>query len=140
MMVRRLAIAAIAVLVSGCGGASATTDLDYVAGRTAYRTCAACHHATGTGGVGPALTAVRETFPDCADQQQWISLGTVRWMAEMGATYGANDIEITGVMPEFAQSLSPEQIAQVAYYERVRFGGGDEAVERASCGLPPALP
>jgi mono/diheme cytochrome c family protein len=111
------------------------TDTDYVAGRTVYRTCAACHHATGTGGSGPALDAVRTTFPDCSEHQRWISYGSERWKAEVGDTYGTNNTEIGGVMPEFARSLSPEQIAQVAYYERVRFDGGDEETERIACGL-----
>jgi hypothetical protein len=38
-------------------------------------------------------------------------------------------------MPTFGSSLSAEQIASVAAFERVRFGGADPAETLADCGL-----
>ena len=100
-----------------------------------FGTCAACHGKDGKGGAGPALATVRETFPDCADQQKWITLGSEGWKNEVGDTYGAQGKAITTVMPAFGESLSPEQIKQIALYERVRFGGADLASEKTACGL-----
>ena len=97
--------------------------------------CSSCHGSNGRGGVGPSLVDVRETWPDCADQQDWIALGSERWKAERGSTYGANDSPITKVMPQHATSLTPDEIAAVAAFERIQYGGGDEATELAACGL-----
>lgn len=38
-------------------------------------------------------------------------------------------------MPSFAASLSPEQIAAAAAFERVRFGGADPDTTLVDCGL-----
>lgn len=103
-------------------------------GSEVFATCAACHGTTGTGGVGPALAAVRETFPDCRTHIDWIRLGSEGWKAEVGPTYGANDTPIDKVMPSF-DTLDEQALRRIAFYERVRFGGGEPESERAACGL-----
>lgn len=104
-------------------------------GRSTFATCAACHGSDGAGGIGPALTAVRETFPDCETHIRWIRLGSKRWSEEVGPTYGAADTVIEGTpMPSF-DSLSDVEIRRIAMYERVRFGGGELESERTACGL-----
>ncbi len=107
-----------------------------MAGRDIYATCAACHGGEGTGGVGPALASVRLTFPTCDEHVSWIELGSAGWQDSFGETYGATAKPVTGGMPSFA-GLSELERSQVAYYERVRFGGADPTQEAAACGLEP---
>jgi mono/diheme cytochrome c family protein len=124
------------VIGVGCGSGSVTSE-SLRMGRGVYAdNCSSCHGSSGQGGVGPSLANVLETWPDCADQQDWITLGSERWKAERGPTYGANDKPVAKVMPEHAKSLTPDEIAAVAAFERVQYGGGDEATESAACGLP----
>ena len=101
--------------------------------------CTACHGPNG-GGVAtfPALTggALLSSFPpdSCSVQIEWISLGTVGWP---DSTYGADAKPVGGsgaVMPGFAASLSAEELAAVAVYERVAFGGQDLAAAEIDCG------
>jgi len=105
--------------------------------------CTACHGANG-GGVAtfPAFTngALLATFPQdsCSAQIEWISLGSLGWP---DSTYGANDTPVGGsgaVMPSFVDVLSPEEIAAVAIYERVAFGGQDLDAALADCGASSA--
>lgn len=124
------------VIGVGCGPGSAPSA-SLRAGRDVYgERCSACHGSRGQGGVAPALSDVLETWPDCADQQEWIALGSERWKTEHGPTYGANDTPVTKVMPEHAARLTPEEIAFVAAFERVEYGGGDRATELLACGVP----
>ena len=111
-----------------------SADPDWIGGREIYATCAACHGKAGEGGVGPALSTVRETFPDCDEHKRWISLGSVRWKEQVGETYGAKGSVVNGAMPAF-NDLSDVQLGQIAMYERVRFGGADQEAESAACGL-----
>lgn len=120
------------VTVSACQ--SAPSDPDMAGGREVFATCAACHGKSGEGGVGPALAGVLVTFPDCETHMQWIRLGSERWKAEIGETYGTANEPIDKVMPSF-ESLDPLALRQIAMYERVRFGGGEIEAERAACGL-----
>ena len=102
-----------------------------------YSQCSACHGSDGGGGTGPAFTggAVLATFPEgsCSDHIQWVLLGTSGWPED---TYGANQKPVGGggVMPGFP-NLTEEELASVALYERVAFGG--QALEDAEvdCGL-----
>ncbi len=119
--------------LAACGGAE-PADPDWIAGREIFGTCAPCHGKGGEGGIGPAFSTVRETFPDCATQQKWISLGSEGWKKNVGDSYGATDKPIEKVMPSF-DKLTDTELAQVAVYERVRFGGGDLETERIACGL-----
>lgn len=106
------------------------------AGHEVYSSiCATCHGGNGDGGSAPALTDVLETFATCADQIEWITLGSDRYRDERGPTYGDTDKEITSVMPEFGKTLSEREIAAVAAFERHRFGGDEEAVAAGDCGL-----
>ena len=114
------------------------SSVDYFAqGEGLYSQCVACHSADGSGGAGPAFSggAVLATFPadSCGDHIEWIRLGTAGWP---DPTYGATDKPVggAGLMPAFG-SMDDEQIASVALYERVQFGG--QALEDAEidCGL-----
>jgi hypothetical protein len=129
-------IAVMVVIGVGCGSGSATSG-PLRTGRGVYADrCSSCHGNRGQGGVGPTLEHVLETWPDCTDQQDWIALGSERWKAERGPTYGADDAPITKVMPEHSETLTPDEIAMVAAFERVEYGGGDEATELADCDVP----
>lgn len=132
-----LAVAAIAISLAACSqGGAAELDPDLRAGRDTYRAvCAACHGGNGQGASAPALTGVLETFSLCADQIEWITVGSARHQTEVGPTYGDQGKEITGVMPGFGTSLSDGEIARVAAFERHEFGGAAEEDARADCGV-----
>jgi mono/diheme cytochrome c family protein len=118
-----------------CGPGSATPE-SLRAGRSVYGDhCSTCHGKRGQGGVGPALSNVLETWPGCDDHRAWIALGSEGWKADHGPTYGADDIPITKVMPGHALTLTPAEIAAVAAFERVEYGGGDPTTEMTACGL-----
>ena len=97
--------------------------------------CAGCHGAQGQGGTGPPLTGVVSTFSSCADHIEWVTKGSSGLQAEGRTTYGDAGKPITANMPAFGGILSPEQIASVVSYERVRLAGGDPAIILADCGL-----
>jgi hypothetical protein len=63
-------------------------------------------------------------------------MGSALWKSELGDRYGSNrDKPVEGGMPSFKDSFSIDEIRQVAYYERIRFGEADPEAERAACGL-----
>lgn len=97
--------------------------------------CSACHGNAGQGGVGPSLSNVLNTWPSCDDQKEWISIGSEGWKETYGPTYGANNAEIKTKMPAHGDKLSPDEIAAVAAFERVQYGGGDVETELAACGI-----
>lgn len=133
---RRFVLAMVVVsTVVACGQSTSELGPDLEAGRDTYRSsCAACHGGNGEGGAGPALSEVIETFSSCDDQIRWITLGSERFKAEVGPTYGDAGKDITGVMPEFSTSLSETEIARVATYERHEFGGATAEEARGACG------
>jgi mono/diheme cytochrome c family protein len=88
-------------------------------GQVEYAECAACHSADGSGGVGPALTGVRETWPDYRDHMAWVRLGSAGWPTD---TYGATDKAKKGGMPPHP-AMTDAQLAEVVLYERATFGG-----------------
>lgn len=140
MSPRRLVLALVAVaVVAACSQSSAPDPElgpELEAGRQAYQsTCAACHGGNGDGGSAPALTDVVATFGDCADQIEWIVMGSERHKAEVGPTYGDTDKEITAIMPSFENTLSSTEITQVAAFERHRFGGAAAEAALTDCGL-----
>lgn len=95
--------------------------------------CAGCHGPSGQGiGNFPTLTGVLTTFGVCGDHISWVSLGSSGWP---DSTYGDTGKTVAGGMPGFSTSLSEEQIAAVAAFERVRFGGADEETTLVDCGL-----
>ncbi len=127
---------------SGVGGGGT----DYLAlGDAIYHgdgaTCVGCHGAGGGGGVGPALTGVLTTFGSCTDHMEWVRLGTQGFQAAGRTTYGDTNKPVGGggTMPSHA-SLSPEQLAAVVTFERVRFGGEDPAEALVDCGVGPEAP
>ena len=121
---------------SGAGGGG----VDFIAqGQAIYDapgSCAGCHGADGGGsGSIPALTGVLTTFGACGDHVEWVDLGSSGFQAAGETTYGDPNKPINGGMPGFGTSLSEEQIAAVAAFERVRFGGADPAEVLTDCGL-----
>jgi cytochrome c553 len=121
---------------SGAGGGG----VDFIAqGQAIFDapgSCAGCHGADGGGsGSIPALTGVLTTFGACGDHVEWVGLGSSGFQAAGETTYGDPNKPINGGMPGFATSLSEEQIAAVAAFERVRFGGADPAETLTDCGL-----
>ena len=124
---------------SGAGGGG----IDFIAqGQAIYDaagSCQGCHGATGGGGGSiPALTGVLTTFGSCDDHIEWVNLGSSGFQAAGESTYGDPNKPINGGMPTFGSSLSAEQLASVAAFERVRFGGADPAETLVECGLAPA--
>jgi mono/diheme cytochrome c family protein len=125
----------LSLLAGACGGDSTPEALR--GGHDVYsKLCATCHGGGGQGGVGPSLENVMTTWPTCAEQQEWIALGSERWKQVHGPTYGADDQPIKAPMPGFDDRLSDEEIASVAAFERVQYGGGELDAVFADCGLP----
>lgn len=98
--------------------------------------CSTCHGVNGQGTAAfPALTGVLTTFGKCEDHTHWVTLGSDGTKAEGETTYGDTNKPIKGGMPTFGASLTPEQIASVAAFERVQFGGGNRDEVLVDCGL-----
>lgn len=133
----RLALVAVVVSLAACGGGEPASGPDPITlGRQVYGDhCSVCHGSAGTGGVGPALDVVGETWPTCAEHIAWVTIGSAAWQAEHGGTYGATGRPNTGLMPAHGPLLTAEEIAQVSAYERVIYGGMDRAAVLADCGL-----
>lgn len=139
-MKKRLALVATAIIIfaacSGSGASTTTLPPDLEEGRQVYQaSCALCHGGNGQGGSAPALTGVLETFGSCQDQIRWITIGSQRHKDEVGPTYGDTEKPITGIMPSFDATLTADQIARVAAFERYRFGGADPVTANADCGI-----
>ena len=138
----RLAVDPVSGEMVNCdGSAFGGNEIDFFAlGEETYSRagCIACH---GPGGAGlanfPAFTggALLTTFPEgsCATHIEWVRLGTAGWP---DPTYGANNKPVGGsgaVMPTFGSILDDQELAAVALYERVSFGGEDLAVAQTDC-------
>jgi hypothetical protein len=123
---------------TGGGAGGGGTDFialggDLYAGNvTPAANCAGCHGASGQGGVGPPLGGVLTTFGACEDHVQWVTLGSLGFSAE--GTYGDTNKPVNGGMPAHA-ALTDEQLAAVAAFERVRFGGANPEETLVDCGL-----
>lgn len=132
-----LALAAALLAACASGGTSGQAlGPDLETGREVFgRVCASCHGGNGEGGAGPALASVIETFGDCQDHIRWVTIGSERHKKDVGPVYGDTGKEITGIMPSFESVLTATEIAQVAAFERHRFGGADSEVVQADCGL-----
>jgi hypothetical protein len=123
---------------TGVGAGGGGTDFialggDLYAGNvTPAANCAGCHGASGQGGVGPPLGGVLTTFGACEDHVQWVTLGSLGFSAE--GTYGDTNKPVNGGMPAHA-ALTDEQLAAVAAFERVRFGGANPEETLVDCGL-----
>ena len=123
----------LAALVAGCSGSSEPPELRE--GRAVYgEVCSVCHGARGEGQTAPALTEVITTWPSCADQVEWIALGSDGWKARHGDVYGARRTPVAGGMPAHQDRLTPAEIRLVAAFERTAYGGLDAEVALAECG------
>jgi mono/diheme cytochrome c family protein len=91
-------------------------------GAKIFQNCAACHGASGEGGVGPSFQGgvLAKDWPNFKDQIRWVSLGSAGWP---GDTYGANNKPKKGGMPAWTGQLTPLQIAEVVRYEREVLSG-----------------
>ena len=122
------------LLLVACGGSERPAVLR--TGRDVYgSTCSVCHGPRGGGEIGPSLESVVETWPTCEEHVQWIELGSDGWRAEFGDSYGATLKPVIGGMPGQGSTLDPEEIAAVAAYERIEFGGLDQEATLIECGL-----
>jgi len=105
--------------------------------------CASCHLASGDGakggGTGQQLSnghAVK-TFADPLNQVHWIAFGAVGGARPSG-TYGDADRPggamnintLSGQMPAFGKTLSPEELAAVTIYVREGLSGGKPADDK----------
>jgi mono/diheme cytochrome c family protein len=119
-----------ALIYAGAMVKSTTEDPQIAEGRTLYAAnCSGCHAADGTGGTGRNLHEVLLTFPDVKDHIAWIDNGS----PDAGTPYGdpkrpggqriAGSGGYTTKMPGFKGTLTADQIAAIARYERVEFGG-----------------
>jgi mono/diheme cytochrome c family protein len=116
-----------ALIYAGALVKTAPADPVFDEGQAVYQDlCSGCHGAGGEGGTGRPLNEVVEVFPDAADHVAWIENGS----PEAGTPYGdpgkgriSGSDGYTTPMPGFKDDLTAEQIAAVAYYERVEFGG-----------------
>jgi mono/diheme cytochrome c family protein len=125
----------------GGGGADfiALGEAIYQGNEVGAVNCAGCHGAGGGGGAGPALNGVLRVFGACPDHIEWVALATGGLEAAGESTYGDTNKPLRGFggasMPGFASTLTEEQIAAVAAFERVRFGGQEPEATLTDCGL-----
>jgi len=123
------------------GTMSKSTSVDpqiKLGGQIFAANCSGCHGAAGEGGTGRPLNEVLKTFPDVKDHLAWIENGS----PAAGTPYGdpkrpggqriAGSNGFTAKMPGFKGTLSADEIAAVARYERVTFGGEAASAEASS--------
>lgn len=126
-----LALVVLSLALGACGGSSAD---DFDEGRALYGDhCAVCHGSAGEGGIGPTLVDVLATWPSCDQQVEWVSIGSERWRAQYGETYGATDNPITAVMPQHDDRLTLDEIRLVSAFERIQYGGQEEEAAFEDC-------
>lgn len=125
------------------GGAAGGVDVRALVGEgsalyAAPSSCSSCHGASGEGGSGPALAGtLLDTFSMCTDHIEWVSLGTDGFLGAGRNTYGdaGTTVGSGGVMPSFGDTLTPQEIATVVFYERVVLGGQDIEEAVFDCGF-----
>ena len=107
-------------------------------GAEVYGSCAGCHGADGGGGAGRQMNAgeVLKTFPAIEDHLRWMQFGTEKYKTAGIEIYGNPNREggvhktgSFGIMPGWADQLTPYQILAVTCYVRYDIGGADEASE-----------
>jgi mono/diheme cytochrome c family protein len=129
------------VLVTACGDGTGGQSVDpndiVQLGKQLFQSegCVHCHGDMGQGVTAPALRDGRvvEDFPVCADQIHWVTLGSARWLRDVGPTYGAQSKPVKGGMPGFGNRLDEEQLRSVVTFTRVEFGGLDAAEATSDC-------
>jgi mono/diheme cytochrome c family protein len=125
-----------ASVLAACGGGEPVDPGPLGVGRDVFGDmCSACHGDRGQGGTGPALDEVDLDFPACADQIEWIHLGSERWRETYGDTFGARARPVEGGMPSMEATFSDSEIAAVALYERTEFAGLPLEETAADCGV-----
>lgn len=125
------------LLLAACSDSAGPTVLED--GRDVYgANCSVCHGPRGRGEIGPSLVEVVETWPTCDAHLGWIELGSDGWIAAGGGSYGATGKPVQGGMPPFATILDSEELAAVAAYERIEFGGAAQEATLSDCGLAEA--
>jgi len=132
---------ALVLLFTACGGTTSVQpgDADRLVklGGQIFHSegCVNCHGEMGEGVTAPALRggSVLVTFPACADQLRWVSLGSARWKRDVGPSYGAQSKLVTGGMPGFGSRLDTEQLESVVSFTRVEFGGLEASEAVADC-------
>ncbi len=110
-------------------------------GEVIYAKCAGCHGATGGGaGAIPALTDVLTTFPEPAQQVEWVAKGSDGFRA--AGAYGAPGKPVAGGMPAWGNELTAHELLSVVLYTRVRFGGAalDDEAQLETAAESTALP
>ena len=129
-------LAGVVTACAGDDGQAAGGSASFAQGRDIYRdSCAVCHGNDGQGGVGTPLAGVASTFPDCEEHVRWITIGSSKWLDEVGPTYGSQGREIAGSMPGFNGVRTDAEIRLAAAYQRVAFSGESEAAASAACGI-----
>lgn len=129
------------VVAAACGNGAGSQSVDpnsaLQVGGQLFRSegCVNCHGDMGQGVTAPALESGRviETFPACAEQVLWVSLGSARWQRDVGPSYGAQTKRVNGGMPGFGERLSQEQLRSVVAFTRVEFGGLDSGEAIRDC-------
>ncbi len=120
------------MILAACNSAERPAVLE--SGRDIYgANCSVCHGPRGEGEIGPSLRDVAATWPTCAAHVEWVELGSDGWVEKYGGSYGATGKPVVGGMPVFMTILEPDEIAAVAAYERVEFGGEDRDATVAEC-------
>ena len=133
-LLRLTVVVLVAAFLVSCSGAEMPAAV--TTGREIYgNACSPCHGSAGAGGIGPSLAAVTVTWPDCGDQTRWITLGSEGWRNEVGDTYGASNKPLLGGMPGHGDSLTPAEIAAVAVFERITYGGAEQEETLLACGV-----
>ena len=129
----------LASVLVGCSGPALSPEL--TEGRDLYaNNCSACHGSTGEGATAPSLKDVQETFPSCDTHIEWVTLGSENWKRIHGDTYGAENSTIDAVMPTHGDRLTVGEIALVASFERIQYGGLEEAAVFEDCGVSVEAP
>lgn len=135
-LIRLLLFVVLAILAAGCAPPDQPDALRQ--GRSTYGdVCSICHGARGEGSVGPTLHNVTETWPQCPDQVEWITIGSEGWRTQHGETYGALGTPVAGGMPAHGDRLTVEEMRRVAAFERTEYGGLDAATALSQCGVVP---
>ena len=133
------AVVLLASLLAGCAAGIRSSPL--TDGRDLYaNNCSVCHGSSGSGATAPSLKDVQETFPSCKTHIEWVTLGSENWKQVHGDTYGAKNSTIDAVMPAHADRLTVDEIALVASFERIQYGGMEEAAVFEDCGVTVASP
>jgi mono/diheme cytochrome c family protein len=100
-------------------------------GKKLYSSCATCHGADGSGGVGrPFINgSVQKTFPHIEDQLNLVYIGSQAYRDSGVGPYGDPSVNHLGYngsfMPSQKDNLTQDQILAVVCHERYDLGGAN---------------